>query len=170
MISAFFLNMRSGLKPLSVSLLVLACIPALSYAQQDFAKALEDLKPEIKKTLKGNIERHWMLKTEQSMRQSGFSEKDIAKVIQGPSFIYFIEKVLNDPKTEAGLDHYLNQTLNEKNLLAHIQQQELRRQQENAQVQQETLRLVAQIRKEQNLEKKPLPWYQKLFHVFNDVD
>ena len=163
--------MINGLRIIIVSTVVYILTASLHNAvfaqkQISFQERLNQLKPQVKQTLVDNIRRYWTIKTAQKMQSQGFSEQAIEQVILSPSFTFFLDQILNDPKTQSSIDHYIQATLNEKQLLQHIQSLEKQKKQQQLQEYKEVLRIIAQMRKEQNyiIEKKT--WYQRFFEDF----
>ncbi|MCI5073193.1 hypothetical protein MRY82_09680 [bacterium] len=138
------------------------------YAQKkmSFQERLDQLKPEVKQTLVDNIRRYWTIKTAQKMQSQGFSQQEIEQVLLSPSFNFFLDQILNDPKTQSSMDDYIQATLNEKQLLQHIQSLQKQRKQQELQEYKEVLRIIAQMRKEQNYKKEKKSWYQRFFEDF----
>ena len=117
-------------------------------------------------TIVDNVRRYWTIKTAQKMQVQGFSLQDIEQVVLSPSFDFFLNQVLNDPKTQASIDRYIDTTLNEKNLLDHVQRLEKQRKEHQLQEYKEVLRMIAQMRKEQSYVKEKKNWYQRFFESF----
>lgn len=141
---------------------------AIAHAQTQlsFQQRLDQLKPGVKQTIVDNVRRYWTIKTAQKMQVQGFSLQDIEQVVLSPSFDFFLNQVLNDPKTQASIDRYIDTTLNEKNLLDHVQRLEKQRKEHQLQEYKEVLRMIAQMRKEQSYVKEKKNWYQRFFESF----
>ncbi|HMQ11684.1 MAG TPA: hypothetical protein PKC21_09145 [Oligoflexia bacterium] len=134
--------------------------------QISFQERLEQLKPEVKQTIIENIRRYWTIKTVQKMQTQGFLQQDIEQLILSPSFKFFLDQTLNNPKTQASIDLYISRTLNEKNILDHVQRLEKQSKEHQLQEYKEILRIIAQMRKEQNYVQEKKTWYQRFFEDF----
>lgn len=153
---------------ISLGFILLFSFTAVTRAQTqlNFQQRLDQLKPSVKQTIVDNVRRYWTIKTAQKMQVQGFSQHDIEQVVLSPSFEFFLNQILNDPKTQTSIDRYIDSTLNEKNLLDHVQRLEKQRKEHQLHEYKEVLRMIAQMRKEQNYVKEKKNWYQRFFEDF----